>query len=88
MKRREFIVLAGGAAATWPLSTRAQSDVPVVGFIVPSPLDAVANNLVGFRKGLGEAGFVEGESVMLELRPGGTGVPLQERADDLVRRVA
>lgn len=85
MRRREFIALAGGAAAAWPLPVRAQSDVPVVGFLVPPPLESVNNNLVGFRKGLGEAGFVEGESVTLELRGGGEDQSLQERADDLVR---
>ena len=85
MRRREFIALAGGAAAAWPLPVRAQPDVPVVGFLVPSPLEPISNSLAGFRKGLGEAGFVEGKSVMLELRPGGGPLSLQERADDLVR---
>ncbi|NNE23362.1 MAG: ABC transporter substrate-binding protein [Rhizobiales bacterium] len=86
MRRREFIALAGGAAAAWPLTANAQqSAMPVVGFLVPIPLKPISNNLAGFRKGLGEAGFVEGKSVMLELRPGGGDQSLQERADDLVR---
>ena len=85
MRRREFIALTGGAVAAWPLPVRAQSDVPVVGFLVPAPLESIRNSVAGFRKGLGEAGFVEGKSVMLELRPGGGPLSLQERADDLVR---
>ena len=94
MKRREFIALAGGAVAVWPFTASAQSDVtadvpadvPVVGWLNPRPLGASRARYDAFLKGLGEAGFVENESVKLELRPGGTDVPLQERADDLVRQ--
>ena len=87
MRRREFIALVGGAAAAWPLPVRAQqSAVPVVGWLNPQPLSTSRHLLNGFRTGLAEAGFVEGESVTFELRPGGTGEPLPERADDLVRR--
>ncbi len=87
MKRREFIALAGGAAATWPLTVQAQqSAMPIVGWLNPRPFKASRPIFNGFRKGLGEAGFVEGKSVTIELRPGGVGQSLQERADDLVRR--
>ena len=86
MRRREFVALVGGAAAAWPLLARAQqSAVPVVGWLNPGPLEASQAILAAFREGLGEAGFVEGESVTFELRPGGTGEPLSERADDLVQ---
>ncbi len=87
MKRREFVTLVGGAAAAWPLPVRAQQPaVPVVGWLNPRPLNASRPILDAFRKGLGEAGFVEGKSVTIELRPGGGGKRLPELADDLVRR--
>ncbi len=87
MKRREFIALAGGAAAAWPLTVHAQQSArPVVGWLNPRPIKASRPIFNGFRKGLGEAGFVEGKSVTIELRPGGGGQSLQERANDLVRR--
>ena len=62
-----------------------QSAMPVVGWLNPQPLKTGRPHLDGFRKGLGEAGFVEGKNVMIELRPGGGGQSMQERADDLVR---
>ena len=88
MRRREFIALVGCAAAAWPLPVRAQQPaVPVVGWLNPRALDATRNDFAAFRKGLGEAGFVEGKSVTIELRPGdGRGERLPELADDLVRR--
>jgi putative ABC transport system substrate-binding protein len=87
MKRREFVALMGGAAAAWPLGVHAQqSSMPVVGWLNPQPLATSQPLFNGFRKGLGEAGFVEGKNVTIELRPGGGDQSLQERADDLVRR--
>lgn len=87
MRRREFIALVGGVAVSWPLPARAQqSTLPVVGWLNPRTLNSSQNDLAAFRDGLSEAGFVEGQTVTLELRPGGTGQPLPERADDLVRR--
>ncbi len=87
MKRREFITVLGGAAASLPFAARAEkSAMPVVGWMHPAPLKTVGNMLGGFRMGLGEAGFIEGKSVTLELRGGGGGKRLPEMADDLVRR--
>ena len=87
MKRRELIALVSIVAAAWPLSVHAQqSPMPLVGWLSPQPLNASRHFIDSFRKGLGEAGFVDGKSVTIELRPGGAGQSLQEGANDLVRR--
>lgn len=87
MRRREFVALFCIVAAVWTLPALAQQPaMPVVGWLSPQPLNASQHFIDSFSKGLREAGFVEGKSVAIELRPGGGDQSLQERADDLVQR--
>jgi len=68
MKRREFISLLGGGVA-WPLAARAQQQVvPVVGFLHPSSPESFGHIIDGFRRGLNDVGFVDGQNVAIEYR--------------------
>jgi putative tryptophan/tyrosine transport system substrate-binding protein len=75
MKRRTFIATLGGAAA-WPLTARAQQQMPTIGFLSLNPVD---NFLAVFRQNLKEVGYVEGQNVAIQY------TSAQGRFDDLPR---
>ena len=88
MTRRAFITLLGGAALTWPFAARAQqASMPVIGFLHSASLEPNAKRLAGFRKGLRDAGFIEGQNVAIEFRwASGQNARLPELAADLVSK--
>jgi putative ABC transport system substrate-binding protein len=64
MRRRDFITLLGGAAVACPLAARAQQSTPVIGLLL-STAPAIRP---GFRQGLAELGYVDGQNVRIDIR--------------------
>src|SRR5436190_13249454 len=70
MLRREFLAFLGGAAATWPVSVRAQqpAKLPTIGFLGASTAAASRQATEAFLRRLHELGWIEGRTVMIEYR--------------------
>src|SRR5499427_5361189 len=66
MRRREFIALVGGATFVWPFAASAQTQpkIPRVGYV----FGGNKNNIEAFRQGLRELGYIEGQTIVLEVR--------------------
>jgi putative ABC transport system substrate-binding protein len=67
MRRRDFITILGSVAG-WPLAARAQTALPVIGFMSSRAPVESAHLAAAFRQGLADTGFVDGQNVMIEFR--------------------
>ena len=88
MRRRDFVILAGGAVAAWPIGARAQQPaMPVVGYLTAQSPEEGRPRVTAFRRGLQETGYVEGGNVAIEYRWAENRVErLPAMAADLVHR--
>jgi putative tryptophan/tyrosine transport system substrate-binding protein len=86
MRRREFITLLGSTAVVSSFPAHAQPSKPVIGFLRLTTPDESGYLLTALRKGLNEAGYVEGDNLVIEYRwGGGHQDQLRDLADDLIR---
>jgi hypothetical protein len=90
LKRREFISLLGGVTVAWPVGARSQSaeNVRRVGILWPGASPPASPRLESFREGLREAGFIEGENLLIELRYSRTGRATDMKLEGIVSKMA
>jgi putative ABC transport system substrate-binding protein len=87
VKRREFITLLGGAAATWPLTARAQQTaMPVIGVLRSTPVDDSTSFMPAFVQGLADHNYVVGRNVLVDFRSTTVYGDLAAMATDLVKK--
>ena len=72
MTRRDLIALVAAAAIAWPVGARAQQPMPVIGYLSPGSAESDDFRLTGFRQGLNETGYVEGQNDRIPLGTGPT----------------
>src|SRR5947209_7484982 len=69
LRRREFITLIGGVAASWPLAARGQQPaIPVIGYLSARSREDTSHLIAAFQRGLAENGYIEGQNVAIEYR--------------------
>jgi hypothetical protein len=88
MRRREFIALLGGAAASWPLAAHAQQrKLPTIGFLGTASRSVWSGWVAAFVQRVGDLGWVEGRTVTIEYRwAEGRSQRFTEIAAEFVRR--
>jgi ABC-type uncharacterized transport system substrate-binding protein len=87
MRRRDFIAGLGGAAAVWPLGSRAQQagKIARIGFLDLGPASLRVDRVEAFRAGLRDLGYVEGKNLVIEFRWADNAQQLADYAAELVR---
>jgi putative tryptophan/tyrosine transport system substrate-binding protein len=90
MERRAFIAMLGCAAVGWPRAARAQQpSLPMVGFLNNGSAEAFAPHVAAFAQGLSEAGYVDGQNIIIDYRwAEGDNSRLPTLVADLVSRPA
>ena len=87
IRRRDFIILAGGAAAVWPRAAQAQTAMPVIGYLAAGSSKGDEQIAAALLKGLAETGYEDGKNVRIEYRWADNQYErLPSMATDLVRQ--
>ena len=87
IRRRDFIILAGGAAAVWPLAAQAQAAKPVIGYLAAGSSNGDEQIAAALLKGLAESGYEDGKNIRIEYRWADNQYErLPSMATDLVRQ--